>query len=566
MTKEKNTTTEKNEEKKGSRNKLTAFMIAPQFNNEHWAYATHEPTPPNCCRDSGYDSDAAAWGVYDTRKDAHDKILTALEAARAGNVRPLLEWIAERLSLFGVKAIYGILHNQDDEEKFDIESGTKKTVRVEDHCQTLVIFEAKKSAAARTIKNIAEALGLAENAIEKPEKGRYSLDNQLAYLTHIKYTDKHQYSPKDVVSIIPEGSTGEEYTVIYERRYFDWVRGRGSVAGKKAKINIDFLIEEILAGHITKRQILMQDDLYSTYARNRKRVDDALLTYAERREETNAHGLENGEFQKRIVFIYGTPRSGKTHLAKEFAQMLVMKSMEAGGEAWRIKRLASKNPFDKYRGEEIIIADDLRCESLPREEWLHFLNVDDAEEQAARFKNVQVAPRAVIIVAPFDPVLFFGQLRDEDINQYIGRIEVAVSVAIPNLHNQKKTTFKVGRRKVVEPYQREEHILNFDFDFGAETYYCNEAAEKAIELLAAPISQDEESNNPILSDPFFDESAEEDFWNNLEKNYDIFVEYSYEIDSENEDEKESENGSPMEQIELFSDAELPEKSRFRLGD
>ncbi len=528
---------EKEEEKKAKKPKqeaaLTAFMCAPQFEIEHWATAAHEPIPPNCPRESGYDSDIVAWARYDTAKAAHDEILAALESARAGDVKPLLEWMAARLAPCEIKAIYGVLHDKDTEENFDIESGMKKIVEISPHCQTLVIFEkTNKYNANRTIKNISVALGLPENMIEKPKQGRYSIDNQLAYLTHVKYADKYPYSPRDVISIVPEGATGEEYTAIYERRYNDWRRGRGTVSAKKAEVNLESLLDEIAEGRVTKRQILMNKELFSVYIRYRRQINDAFKGYIEKREEINAAGLEDGEFKKRVIFVYGMPRSGKSHLAKAFAKKLVEMSKETG-EPWRIKRLASKNPFDKYTGEEVVIADDWRDETLSRAEWLHFLNVDDAEEQAARFQNVRVAPRLIIFTAPIDPVSFFTPLRGEDINQYIGRIELAVAVANPNLKNQELTTFKVGKRKTVAPYEVQEKILNFAFDFDEKTYFCDGAVDKAIELLEAQSIENDENENPLLCDPSFDPDADEYFFQNLEENYNLYRNSEY---SENEPE------------------------------
>ena len=151
---------------KENKNMLRAFMLVQQLQPEYWAHAAHEPTPPVCPRNSGYDSDEAAWGRYDAAKEAHDGITAALAAARAGDVAPLVGWIAARLKPCGVQEVHGILHDKDALTVWD---GAKmeyvQTPKV-NHVHILCRFRPqKKFSTDRTLASVAAALGVEQQYI-----------------------------------------------------------------------------------------------------------------------------------------------------------------------------------------------------------------------------------------------------------------------------------------------------------------------------------------------------------------------------------------------------------------
>lgn len=470
------------------KNPLTALIMAPQFNNEYWAWATYEPTPPNCPRNSGYDSVQAAWGVYDAAKAAHDGIITALEAARAGDVAPILGWMAERLKPCGIYAIYGILHDKDKTVKFDTARGERVNVDVEAHVQTFVMFQkTKEYNAARTQKNIAAALGIAENNIERPHKGRYEVDNQLAYLVHIKYKDKHQYSPNDVVSIIPEGSTAEPYAAIYARRYADWMRGRGEVSKKKAQANIEALIDDITSGKVTKQQVLLREELFMIYVRNRKRINDAFASGLERKILEVENDMKAGKFRLSVFFVTGEAGQGKSLFADFFAAALQRWQKETNGEDWQIYDAAATNGMDDYMGEEILLLDDLRAGAMRAEDWLRLLDNHRTKAASARFYNKVPICKTLVITSIKEPFAFFDDLArtsSEDLNQFIRRVSACVKVV--NLADYfPDARLKIGEVKRVNPFEYgvNEKPLVYNFVDDKREYSPLEAVKRLLGIV-----------------------------------------------------------------------------------
>ena len=98
-------------------------------------------------------------------------------------------------------------------------------------------------------------IGISPEIIEKPKPGRYSYDNMLSYLTHIKYVDKIQYAPEDVVTL-----AGSDYMDYYNERKKRWIKAREIVAKKGGKTR-DRLFRETMEkldrGELTYNEIAL---------------------------------------------------------------------------------------------------------------------------------------------------------------------------------------------------------------------------------------------------------------------------------------------------------------------
>lgn len=69
--------------------------------------------------------------------------------------------------------------------------------------------------------------------------------------------------------------------------------------------------------------------------------------------------------------------------------------------------LQAQNPFDNYSGEEILILDDLREDSLAPADWLKLFDPINSARMSARYRNKLVVPRLVIMSAYMSPKQFF---------------------------------------------------------------------------------------------------------------------------------------------------------------
>ncbi len=377
--------------------------------------------------------------------------MTALNEAIQGNILNLLIYIGCLLYNAGLipQEIYGIIHNKDIHSVWD--EVTKQFIDVLKavHFHIVVKFEPNKGG---TLTQIETALNMPKQFIEKPKRGRYAYDNMLAYLIHIKYPNKYQYNPNEVLSVgyyldnnmalfsnvKPDGTpTCHPYTSIYEERKEDWLKGRAKVKSDKANLDIDWLEEKLLTGEVTKSQIVLTDEYYDIYARHKKRCQDAIDTYGERRAYLTLQALNNGDFKKTILFIKGKAGSGKTKFTIKLCQRLVELSTtlnsNSSDKQWRVCQTAAKNPMDEYNGHEILFMDDVRGFSLSLADWLKLLDPYNISPASARFKNKLPACRVIIITSSIDPVSFFYFCRMsasdklESFDQFMRRIEALVS-------------------------------------------------------------------------------------------------------------------------------------------
>lgn len=350
--------------------------------------------------------------------------------------------IGKRLHAAGmlVAEMHCIIHNRDTREVWDNTVNNYVIEQKPEHIHCLVRFwkDEKGKLHGGTLSKISQVLGVEPQYIEKPKKGSYAYDNMLAYLIHIKYADKAQYEPTEVCSgglTIKNEQQFKDYIDYYNERKKEWLDGRAKMKAEQAKINIDMLEEMILNGEVCRNQILLTDKFYDIYARNKRRCDDALDTYAQRKIAKAVQAMENGEFKLSVFFIKGASGSGKSMFTDSLVKHLQTDAREQLGEDWTVCSVAASNPFDEYLGEDILVMDDLRGMSLTASDWLKLLDPDRASYGSARYRNKKMACRAIIINSEKDELEFFYYLknsgggdRSEALDQFFRRIIACVKV------------------------------------------------------------------------------------------------------------------------------------------
>lgn len=92
---------------------------------------------------------------------------------------------------------------------------------------------------------------------------------------------------------------------------------------------------------------------------------------------------------------------------------------------------SSSNPFDDYYGEDILILDDLRQESLKVSDWLKLFDPLNTAKMSARYRNKMIVPRLVIVANYQSAEQFFGSFnfKNEDINQFKRRINFTSKIS-----------------------------------------------------------------------------------------------------------------------------------------
>lgn len=389
----------------------------------------------------------------------------AIQKAIEGAPDELLKEMIEHLSSVAkISDAYIIVHDKDTKYVWNPE--LKKYEQVLKSFHVHFLFKFSEGA---TLTEIANALNLEIQYLEKPKSGRYAYDNLLSYLVHAKDHNKFLYSPSEVVTLL-----GEDYETIYNERIHVWEKGRAKKTSQQAKFDVEALIMDIIVGKIKKTEVLSSPDLYPIYAFNKSKLNEAFETYAERKSLKTLKDLELGLFQKTIIFFQGASGLGKTTLAKELTHEIQLLS-KANGEDWEAIITAATNPFDDVKGEEIILLDDVRGQALSASDWLKLLDPFTASPISSRFKNRSGAVKTIIITSRKPPLEFFFKTKDsgyEDLSQFIRRIHHFITLRTDDTGNtiysssfpeRKQTPI---RRKI--PHKDITVSLDYDFSTAKE--------------------------------------------------------------------------------------------------
>ena len=162
-----------------------------------------------------------------------------------GDVEQMGQIIKSRLEAggCGIAEMYAIRHNKDEKKLFNGRKNDYTISFVHDHAHFLVKFRPREG---NTKTALAALIGVSPDYIEKPKRGRYSYNNMLAYLIHIKYAQKYQYPFQDVVTV-----AGRSYAEHYKNQHNSWMQGRAVRNQMSIKETYEMLRNEILEGRST---------------------------------------------------------------------------------------------------------------------------------------------------------------------------------------------------------------------------------------------------------------------------------------------------------------------------
>ena len=368
---------------------LTAIMLVQQLEDEHWK-------------------------TWDD--------ITSVKLARDGDIRPLLETVIYKLNKdnITVKEAYGSKHDKDVVRVWDQKLMKNSIEKKAIHVHFLFKFERGAS-----LNKIALAIGIEPQYLEKLKSGRYGYDNCLAYLTHAKDETKYQYRPEEVTTVL-----GEDYTSIYNRSIETWLKGSATKKAKETNLSVDWLVERILDGEVTKRNIMLTDEYYAIYGQHKRKINEALETAGERRSYRTIAELEAGKFKKTVIFIQASSGVGKTKLSKDLIE-LIQASAVKNGLNWEACMTASTNAFDEYSGQEILFLDDIKGNSFTVSDWLKLLDPYTISPISARYHNKMGSARVIIITStklPVELFYFANGNHNEDLGQFVRRIDLLVHI------------------------------------------------------------------------------------------------------------------------------------------
>lgn len=314
-------------------------------------------------------------------------------------------------NLEGLKIIALVNHDKDKNAKGELKHP---------HIHGYIEFEKLK-----TIASVSACLGIEPQYVEVPRKGRYGRLNCLAYLVHAKNLDKYQYSPEEVQTF-----ETFDYEEFIDENLEDFTKYNATDKRKKNEIGLDLALQEVQQGKLKLREIMRDEDLALLYAGHMQKFSEAFEFYGLRNALLRLDELEQGKYDLTVLYIQGAPGIGKSFLAREVAQK-VREYGNKNGFASDVFSASSSNPFDDYYGEDILILDDLRQESLKVSDWLKLFDPLNTAKMSARYRNKMIVPRLVIVANYQSVEQFFGSFnfKNEDINQFKRRINFTSKIS-----------------------------------------------------------------------------------------------------------------------------------------
>ncbi|QEM31618.1 Rep family protein [Streptococcus salivarius] len=269
----------------------------------------------------------------------------------------------------------GILHDKDLDEHGDI---------VEPHIHLMLYFKH-----ARSPQSVAWEINDKEGKREDAQTERLEFfkrpNNGYSYLIHQTEAakDKFQYPISDVIS-----NFDFEKKIKSIKKQVE--RAKNINDGELIKEYLDLLYE----GSITIEEI--EDELSgSQYAKASNRLKSVAEKRQERLCKEFIHRMKTKGVVKQVIYMYGGPGLGKTRLAKSYA--------EKEKEPYYITG-SSRDPFQSYRNQEIVIIDELRPDTFNYSDLLKILDPYNFDVfLPSRYIDKALTARLIVITSPYSP-------------------------------------------------------------------------------------------------------------------------------------------------------------------
>lgn len=331
----------------------------------------------------------------------------------------------------------GILHDKDI---------TEDGKPVEPHLHLMLYFKHARS--PQTLAwEIEGKQGKREDAkTERLEFFRHP-NNGYSYLVHRTQNakDKFQYPLDDVISSFNFPEKLAKITRQVEL----------SNARKDNDIIQEFL-DLLYEGDITLEEIenVLTGSQYAKASHKLKAV-------AEKRQERLGKAFIDkmlaSNTHKETLYIYGQSRLGKTRLAKTYAKMMNTDYFITG---------SSRDPFQSYKNQPVVIIDELRFNSFQYEDLLKILDPYNFEVMLpSRYFDKMLTAQKIIVTSPFSPRELYDKigfaLNDKDsFEQFQLRLDTVILIeeeTVYEVHyNSKSRTYdKDNTSSFPNPFYKE---------------------------------------------------------------------------------------------------------------
>lgn len=338
-----------------------------------------------------------------------------------------LDDMCEAVDRFSPDKWAGILHNRDIDEKGSL---------VAPHIHIMIHLKN-----ARSTNGVAKALGVSPGNLKLWDD---SLNNGWAYLLH--ETDdaresKYPYSCDDVIANFDFRSKISTIRRGVARR-------RAVAHGSK---NIMDIYNAVADGTVSKRDALQQlsGEEYVKYSKGISQAHEKYLIHAA--EKIRAEMRDSGELV-RVHWLYGKTATGKTSFATAMASKR--------GPVY--KTSTTKDPFQDYQAEPVILLDELRPGTIPYSELLAMFDPfsGGTVTVSSRFYNKPLAYKEIFVTSPYDPFSFYKECRKKAVDsgdQLYRRLSSVLLFDMEFIHDMAfdaSTQKYISRNKTANSYSR----------------------------------------------------------------------------------------------------------------
>lgn len=190
----------------------------------------------------------------------------------------------------------------------------------------------------------------------------------------------------------------------------------------KNKLTINSLLQDVLDSKIRYSDIQQDNDLSVMYAKHKSKIDNALNIASKRRAE------QKKDIEVPVIWIYGKQSGiGKTTYANQKS-----KKLEKAYNYSTYMTSANNDPFQDYKGEEIIIIDDIKPNDIDFSDLLRLLDPYNATSVRSRYNNKYVSADVIFVTSMYNPEEFYLEsnvdLANEPIDQLLRRISTVCHV------------------------------------------------------------------------------------------------------------------------------------------
>lgn len=208
-------------------------------------------------------------------------------------------------------------------------------------------------------------------------------------------------------------------------------RAKEEQAKKEQAIKPEDLLDMLYLGILTKKEV-EQQLTGSMYARYRRQIEDV---WAKRLQNLAAEWREKMVKQGKsvqVLWIYGSAGTGKTRLAKQYAEKANQPYFVCG---------SSRDPFQGYAGEHTLILDELRPNTIQYEDLLRILDpysITDGVMAPSRYSDKALACDLIIITSLYTPKNVYDKIFSvatvDGFDQLDRRISVTIEMTEKEIH------------------------------------------------------------------------------------------------------------------------------------